>query len=74
MLTKPLGTQIAVNAHQWIEQVGTKSFEKFCKELRSQASSEIIPRVIIVCSLSTQRAFTSFSQVPSQCSCFLQYL
>lgn len=23
MLTKPLGTQIAVNAHQWIEEVGT---------------------------------------------------
>ena len=23
VLTKPLGTQVAVNAHQWLDQVGT---------------------------------------------------
>jgi hypothetical protein len=26
VLTKPLGTQVAVNAHQWIEQVGCIPF------------------------------------------------
>ena len=31
VLTKPLGTQIAVNAHQWIEQVRTKDFVRNLK-------------------------------------------
>jgi len=26
VLTKPLGTQIAVNAHQWLEEVGTRYY------------------------------------------------
>lgn len=28
VLTKPLGTQVAVNAHQWLEQVGPPSFSQ----------------------------------------------
>lgn len=53
VLTKPLGTQIAVNAHQWLEDVSTEVCGvlikiEFCKRKELQAIIQIGLKVSVL--------------------------